>query len=244
MQRESLVMIPGTLCDERIFAQQAKYLRRHCNVILINYKDLRSLKDWPKHLLSKLPLNFSVLGFSLGGIWALELLRQEPRRINRIALIASNAEAASKASSLRSQKMWANWKVNGPKSVIDEASKKYFHHDLHLIKHLPLLEDMALKTKSHVAKMTFEWAAKRPSGHAIISNYKNPILLVSGAKDTMCPQETQMKIVQNNSFAKWIEVPRCGHFIPLEHPKKLNQFLQNWLNTPTSNTKIYHELHQ
>jgi pimeloyl-ACP methyl ester carboxylesterase len=93
MQRESLVMIPGTLCDERIFAQQAKYLRRHCNVILVNYKDLRSLKDWPKHLLSKLPLNFSVLGFSLGGIWALELLRQEPQRINRIALIASNAEA-------------------------------------------------------------------------------------------------------------------------------------------------------
>ena len=131
MQRESLVMIPGTLCDERIFAQQAKYLRRHCNVILVNYKDLRSLKDWPKHLLSKLPLNFSVLGFSLGGIWALELLRQEPRRINRFALIASNAEAASKVSSLRSQKMWVNWKVNGPKSVIDEASKKYFHHDLH-----------------------------------------------------------------------------------------------------------------
>ncbi|MCE2667601.1 MAG: alpha/beta hydrolase [Limnohabitans sp.] len=212
MQRESLVMIPGTLCDERIFAQQAKYLRRHCNVILINYKDLRSLKDWPKQLLSKLPLNFSVLGFSLGGIWALELLRQEPRRINRIALIASNAEAASKVSNLRSQKMWANWKVNGPKSVVDEASKKYFHHDLHLMKHLPLLEDMALKTKSE--------------------------------KDTMCPKETQKKIVQNNSFAKWIELPRCGHFIPLEHPKKLNQFLQNWLNTPTSNTKIYHELHQ
>jgi len=154
------------------------------------------------------------------------------------ALIASNAEAASKASSLRSQKMWANWKVNGPKSVIDEASKKYFHHDLHLIKHLPLLEDMADKTKSHVAKKTFEWAAKRPSGHAVISKYENPILLVSGEKDAICPKETQMKILQNNSFAKWIELPRCGHFIPLEHPKKLNQFLQNWLNTPTSNTKI------
>jgi pimeloyl-ACP methyl ester carboxylesterase len=86
--------------------------------------------------------------------------------------------------------------------------------------------------------MTFEWAAKRPCGHAVISKYRNPILLVSGENDALCPKETQMKILQNNSFSKWIEVPRCGHFIPLEHPKKLNQFLQNWLNTPTSNTKI------
>jgi pimeloyl-ACP methyl ester carboxylesterase len=238
MQREFLVMIPGTLCDERIFAQQAKYLRRHCNVILVNYRDLRSIKDWPQHLLAKLPLNFSVLGFSLGGIWALELLRQAPQRIKRIALIASNAEAASKVSQLRSKKMWATWKVNGPKSVIDEASKKYFHHDSHLVKHLPLLEDMALKTKSHVAKMTFEWAAKRPCGHAAISKYENPILLVSGQKDMMCPKETQKKILQNNTFAKWIELPRCGHFIPLEHPKKLNQFIQNWLNTPTSEENL------
>lgn len=238
MQREYLVMIPGTLCDERIFALQAKYLRRRCNVILVNYKDLRSLKDWPKKLLSKLPLNFSLLGFSLVGIWVLELLRLEPQRINRIALVASNAEAASKVGTLRSKKMWATWKINGPKSVIDEASKQYFHHDLDLIKHLPLLENMAQKTKSHVAKMTFEWAAKRPSGHAVISHYERPILLVSGEKDTMCTKETQIKIAQNNSFAEWIVLPRCGHFIPLEHPKKLNQFLENWLNTPTSNTKI------
>lgn len=210
MQRESLVMIPGTLCDERIFAQQAKYLLRHCNVILVNYKDLRCLKDWPKHLLSKLPLNFSVLGFSLGGIWALELLRQEPRRINRIALIASNAKEANKLSALRSQKMWANWKVNGPKLVIDEASKKYFYHDLHLMKHLPLLEDMALKTKSHVAKMTFEWAAKRPSGHAVISQYENPILLVSGEKTRCAPKRLKRKLCKTTRFQNGLNYPDAG----------------------------------
>ena len=238
MLRESLVMIPGTLCDERIFAQQAKYLRRCCNVILVNYKDLRSLKDWPNQLLSKLPLNFSVVGVSLGGIWALELLRLEPQRINRIALIASNAEAASKVSILRSKKMWVNWRVSGHKSVIDKVSKQYFYHDLNLKKHLPLIEDMAQKTKSHVAKLTFEWAAKRPSSYDVISHYERPILLVSGEKDSMCPKETQIKIAQNNSLANWIEIPRCGHFISLEHPKKLNQFLHGWLNIPTSNTKI------
>ncbi len=242
MQREVLVMIPGTLCDERIFAKQAKFFKRRCNVIQVNYKDLHNLKDWPQKLLAKLPKNFSVVGFSLGGIWALELLRQEPQRINRIALIASNAEASNRKSIFRSKKMWAQWKAYGHVSVIDTASRLYFHHDSKLKKHLPLLKNMAAKTSPHVAKLTFEWAAKRPSGHEAISKYERPILLVSGEKDTLCPKQSQIKITQANSLTKWIELPRCGHFIPLEHPKKLNQFLQDWLNSPSPNTKIQHDL--
>lgn len=240
MKRESLVMIPGTLCDERIFAQQAKYLKLDFNVILINYKDLRNLDDWPKQLLSCLPSNFSLIGFSLGGIWALEVLRQAPHRINRLVLIASNAEPANKANASRSKKMWMNWKTLGPKSVVEDVSKLYFHHHLLLNKHRPLLWDMAQKTNFKVAKKMFEWAAIRPASYATIADFKKPILIVSGEKDSLCSKNLQMKIAKKNPLAQWIELPRCGHFVSLEKPKKLTHILQNWLTKPTSQTEDQH----
>lgn len=234
MERESLVMIPGTLCDERIFAQQAKDLRRDFNVILINYKDLRHLDEWPQQLLVNLPSKFSLIGFSLGGIWALEILRLAPHRINRLALIASNAEPANKVIACRSKKMWATWKVFGPKFVIEEVSKLYFHHQLLFNKNRSLLEDMAKNTKYKVAKKMFQWAASRPSGYATITEFNKPILIVSGENDSLCSKHLQIKISQANPIAEWIELPRCGHFIPLEKSKKLTQVLQNWLNKPSS----------
>ena len=237
MHRESLVMIPGTLCDERIFAHQARNLKRQYNVILVDYKSLRNTDNWSYELLAKLPPNFSILGFSLGGIWAIELLRLAPQRINRLALVASNAEPASRSSTQRSKEMWAHWKSSGPKSVIANASKKYFHYPKDFKKHFPLLEDMAVKTKTRAAKSCFEWASSRTSGYQIISNFKNPVLLVSGQKDYLCPKKLQKKMAQENSSTTWIEIPRCGHFITLEQPKKLTQLIQNWLNLPSTKTE-------
>ena len=90
-----LVMIPGTLCDSRIFARQKRALRGIADVRLVDYDDLSPKRDWAGSLLARLPPRFSVLGFSLGGLWALELLRQAPQRVERIAMVASNAAGAS-----------------------------------------------------------------------------------------------------------------------------------------------------
>lgn len=234
MHREPLVMIPGTLCDERIFAHQAKYLRKKFDVILVNYKELRSIQDWPTKLLDQLPSKFSLAGFSLGGIWALELLRLAPKRVNRLVLIASNAEAANKLIKKRSGEFWRSWKTDGPRAVLRIAAKKYFHYKYKLIKNSPLLADMALKTKRISAKKNFEWAATRTSSDAVIASFDKPILLISGSHDRLCPSKLQENIIQIKPSAEWIEFQRCGHFIPLEKPKQLSHSLNQWMSMPTS----------
>jgi len=90
-----LVMLAGTLCDERVFARQRRALRGVARLVLVDYSRLGLVQQWASRLLRQLPPKFSVAGFSLGGRWALELLRQAPRRIERVAMIASNAQGAS-----------------------------------------------------------------------------------------------------------------------------------------------------
>ena len=123
----TLVMIPGTLCDARVFKRQKQALRGVANVLIVDYRGLRNLGQWATQLLQKLPTRFSVAGFSLGGLWALELLRLAPERVQRIAMIASNAQAASPDGQRKSAWLWKMWRDRGPSEVAKHVKPAYFH---------------------------------------------------------------------------------------------------------------------
>ena len=94
-------MLPGTLCDRRLFGRQKRSLRHSHNIRLLDYRALKAARTqparsrWVQRLLAGLPEKLSLAGFSLGGLWALEILRQAPERVERLAMIASNAQGAS-----------------------------------------------------------------------------------------------------------------------------------------------------
>ena len=94
-ERPCLVLIAGTLCDARVFDRQVRCLRTRARIVVFDYRSLRGGADWLAAQTRHLPPRFSVAGFSLGGLWALELLRAMPERIERLAMIASNAEAGT-----------------------------------------------------------------------------------------------------------------------------------------------------
>jgi pimeloyl-ACP methyl ester carboxylesterase len=100
--RPCLVLIAGTLCDARVFTRQVRHLRSLAHVVVFDSTRLRDPTAWLAAQTKALPARFSVAGFSLGGLWALELLRVMPERIERLALIASNADAGSRQVRQRS----------------------------------------------------------------------------------------------------------------------------------------------
>lgn len=234
----TLVMLPGTLCDARVFARQKRALRQVARVRVIDYRKLRqptvhhSSPDWVARLLSTLPEKFSLAGFSLGGIYALEILRRAPDRIERLAMIASNARAAN-AKGLRNSKyarrLWQRRTGGGPQAIVTKNLSKYFHHNASRQKHEPLLRSMARKTARTVALTQFSWAGTRPDGLTVFSEFMGPILIVSGEKDPLCPHSWQKSMSQAQPHARWIALPGVGHFVPLEAPARLSNALESWL---------------
>jgi pimeloyl-ACP methyl ester carboxylesterase len=228
-ERRCLVLIPGTLCDARLFRRQVQALRRWWRVIVLDYRDLKDLQTWPDQALQQLPQRFCLAGFSLGGLWALELLRRAPHRVQGLAMIASNAEAGSRRGQRRSASLWRQWREAGPDRVAREVKPDYFHHRLVRSRHARLVRDMARATPAHAARSAFEWAARRPSGLELLSRFKEPLLIVSGAQDRLCPRPVQQRMVQVQPGAQWLELPRCGHLVPLEEPTALTRALSRWL---------------
>lgn len=227
----TLVMLPGTLCDGRIFQRQKRALRGLADVRLVDYKHLKLGQTWLTQLLKSLPEKFSVAGFSLGGIWALELLRQAPERVERLAMLASNAQADSpkgRRNSRHLNRLWAQPHA-GSQAVLRRAMPAYFHHATTLRRHTELLHDMARRTPSQAALAQFARAGSRPEGLSVLTSFAGPLLIISGTKDRLCPPPWQQAMVQAQPTAHWLALPRIGHFLPLEAPCALNHALAQWL---------------
>jgi pimeloyl-ACP methyl ester carboxylesterase len=230
--RPCLVLIPGTLCDGRLFARQARSLRGQARVLTLGYRQLGAGARWVEQALARLPARFSLAGFSLGGLWALELLRRAPERIERLALIASNAEAGSRRGQQRSRALWRLWRRRGAAAVARQVKPAYFHHAAQRQRHARLVRDMALATPARAARAQFQWAARRPAGLPVLAAAAQPLLIVSGEHDRLCPRAWQRRMAQARPDARWVELPRCGHFVPLEQPARLGQLLSRWLAQP------------
>lgn len=238
--RSTLVMLPGTLCDHRLFGRQARSLRNSHNVLLVDYRALQfartqqALTGWVQHLLAGLPEKFSLAGFSLGGIWALEILRQAPQRVERLAMIASNAQGASLKGHRNSRIQRRLWRQPGagPMAVLARGLPAYFHHAAVRRRHQGLLQDMAMGTSQRSALAQFAWAGDRPEGLHTLAEFTGPVLIVSSARDRLCPPRWQQSMQQANPAANWLELNRVGHFVPLEAPSALTDALQRWLQTP------------
>lgn len=225
----TLIMIPGTLCDARIFRRQKRMLRGLAQVYVIDYRDLGRIEGWAQRLLKYLPPRFSVAGFSLGGLWALELLRLAPQRVERIAMIASNAQGASLVGRRKSEGLRKLWHDRGPVEVARHVKPAYFHHVRCRRRYASLVRDMALGTSRAAAFAEFDFAARRPDGHAALAHFDGPVLLISGAQDRLCTPAMQRSMLLAQPAASWIELPRVGHFLPLEAPGRLGQALGNWM---------------
>ncbi len=226
----TVVMIPGTLCDARLFARQKHALRGLADVRVVDYEELRPARDWAQALLDRLPQRFSVVGFSLGGLWALELMRRAPHRIERLAMVASNAHGASAAGRRNSARSWKLWRARGPDAVVRRLLPAYFHHERQRRRHAPLVTSMARRSRRDAVAAQLHWAASRPDGHAALAAFQGPVLLVSGARDPVCTPAMQRAMVRAQPRAHWLELPRVGHFVPLEGGARLRHALRRWLN--------------
>ena len=82
-----LLFLPGLICDSRTFAPQ---LAEFADARAIDGYGLRdSLAGMASYVLASAPDRFDLFGHSMGGRIALEVLRQAPDRVRRLALVST-----------------------------------------------------------------------------------------------------------------------------------------------------------
>ena len=95
--RESLpiVLVPGLRCSARLYQPQIPALWQFGSVLIADHTRGDSIAEMARQILASAPPRFVLVGLSMGGYIAFEMLRQAADRIARLALLDTSARPES-----------------------------------------------------------------------------------------------------------------------------------------------------
>ena len=227
---EPLVMLAGMMCDARLFQPQTRALEAHYDMIIPPLYGANRIADLVRALLLKLPERFALAGLSMGGIIAMEMMRQASGQITRLALMDTNPFAEPETrQAVRAQQI-AKVQAGGLASVIrDEMKPHYLARTENRQQILDLCMDMALGLGDDVFIEQSRMLAGRIDQTDTLAKVAVPTLILFGAEDQLCPPKRHYAMAALIAGAKLERIDNAGHLPCLEQPDATTTALQRWL---------------
>ena len=228
-----LVLVPGLLCDERLWHHQIEGLTDLADPVLIpDVTGRDSMAGMARSVLETAPERFSLAGLSMGGYVALEVLRQAPDRVEALALLDTSArpdtpeqkEARLALIELaRGGRFDEVWRLLLPKVV-----------------HPGRVEDPGLRSAvrgmAHaVGPEAFERQERaiivRPDSRGDLPGISCPTLVLCGRDDALTPPHLHEELADGIPGARLCQVENCGHLSTLERPEEVTRAMREWLES-------------
>jgi pimeloyl-ACP methyl ester carboxylesterase len=108
MKKVAVLMLPGLLEDADGFAHQLAGLAEAADFVVADLTRSETMADLARDALAQAPEGeIAIAGHSMGGYVALEILRQAPQRVTRLALLNTNARPDSAESTQNRKRLMA-----------------------------------------------------------------------------------------------------------------------------------------
>ncbi|TCD15098.1 alpha/beta fold hydrolase [Oricola cellulosilytica] len=231
MERETLVLLPGMMCDARMFAPQAAEFGSEYDVVIGDLSGERSISGLASGLLATLPPTFNLAGLSMGGIVAMEMAGQAPRRVKRLGLLDTNHRAdAPERREIRNRQIDAVRRGRLRDVIVEEMKPNYLAPANRSNRALlDLLVDMAMDLGADVFVDQTLALRDREEQTDALRKYPGPALVLCGEHDTLCPPERHREIAGLLAQSELALIPDAGHISTLEYPEAVNTALRSWL---------------
>ncbi len=187
------------------------------------------MQAYATEVLRHVPPRATLVGFSLGGLLALELVAQTPERFDRLALICAGAGPETPDGEMTRRAGEAAARTNGIEAhVRDDLLPRYGLHGTGGATGTTLL-DMARSLGTDAYRRQNDLAITRADSRPRLRNIAMPVLLVSGGNDALCPPSRHEEMAGSFRNARRSVIPHCGHMVPLEDPKTLRNLIAELL---------------
>jgi pimeloyl-ACP methyl ester carboxylesterase len=228
--RPLLLLLPGLLCDEALWAPQAAALADLAAPIVGDLTRHDSLPAMAASMLAETPGRFALAGLSMGGYVAQEIMRQAPERVTRLALLDTSARADSEEQRSRRRGLIELAAKGHFKGVTPRLLPFLVHTDR--LTDQPLVE-MVTSMAERVGSAAFLRQQRaiigRPDGRADLARIACPTLILCGREDALTPLALHEEMAAAIPGAKLKIVEHCGHLSTLERPDAVNSTLRDWL---------------
>jgi pimeloyl-ACP methyl ester carboxylesterase len=224
-----LVLIPGMMCDARLYGPQMAALGRRA-VIHAPCTEADSMGDLARAVLEVAPPRFALAGLSMGGIVAMEVLRQAPDRVERLALLDTNPLAELPKHEARRLPQIAAAEDGRLREVMrDEMKPLYLAEGPDKPAILALCMDMALSLGPDVFVRQSRALASRPDQQETLRAFGGPALVLLGQGDRLCPLERHELMHALMPRSRLEVIQGAAHLPTLEKPTQTTAALVRWL---------------
>ena len=223
-------MVPGMMCDERIFSPQIEALSQNLEVTIADISNFSSVRELASDVLKKAPKFFSLLGHSMGGIVAMEIYSQAPNRIEKLILMDTNPKAELDEVKLKREPQIREVNKGKLLEVMrDEMKPNYLAESENKGSVLNVCMDMALTLGPDVFINQSRALQSRLDQQNTIQSIKIPVLILCGSEDKLCPVERHEMMHNMITDSDLKIINNAGHMPTLEQPRETTEVIKEWL---------------
>jgi pimeloyl-ACP methyl ester carboxylesterase len=229
-ERLPIVLVPGLACSARLFSEQIPALWPFGPVTVADHTRDESIAAIARSILAAAPPRFALLGLSMGGYIAFEIMRQARERVAKLALLDTAATPETPQQTMTRKTRIELAKSDRFGEALDLLFPLFVHRDRHGDENLKRIvslmgEETGADAFIRQQQAIMARADSRPSLAAIAC----PTLVVVGDADELTPPPAAQEIAAGITGARLVVIPECGHLSTLERPDAVNAALMEWM---------------
>ena len=225
-----LLFLPGLASNGVMWQHQLPVMPRRLDAQVTDvHARFDTIPAMATGLLAQYGGDLILCGASMGGILAMEAVRQAPQRVKALALLGTNARPET--SDMRAMR-------EGAIKLFEQGrAREVLTFNLPLAFHPSRAKD-SLLTQTY---LDFVMAAgadqlisqnraimSRPDARLHLPQVACPTLVMCGDSDQLTPPDCSREIAALIPGAELVMVAQCGHMLTMEQPGAVNAALQAW----------------
>ena len=225
-----VVFLPGMMCDARLFRHQVSVFSKERAVQVGCLTGANNIQQLAHNVLCTAPNEFALAGLSMGGIVAMEIIRQAPERVTHLALMDTNP--LPEPDDVRKTRAEQVIRVNteGLEHVMrDELKPNYLADGPHHAEVLELCMAMAMDLGAKTFAKQSHAITNRHDQQTTLQQVEVPTLILTGDCDRLCPMDRHTLMHNLIPDSTLVVIPNAGHLPTLEQPSLTTNAMQKWL---------------
>jgi pimeloyl-ACP methyl ester carboxylesterase len=222
-------LLPGLLCDETVWKHQIAVLSPLLETRVPLFRGMNDFRDMARKVLREAPERFSVVGHSMGGRVAMEMMQMVPERIDKFVVMDLGVHPVQPGENEKRMTLVHLAEEQGMEALADiwipPMIARARHGDTVLINEI---REMVLRSSPADYRSQIEAALKREDQRGYLSHIRHKALLICGEFDEWSPVGQHEEILRELPDAELAIIPRAGHMVTMEEPEAVNRVLLEW----------------
>ena len=230
MTSTPLLLIPGLNCTSELWAAQIAASAGERMVQVADHASADTMAGIAEAVLAAAPPRFALAGLSMGGYVALEILRRAPERVERLALLDTQARADGEEARAARLEQIAIAEAGGFDRIADLQIPRLLsaahRADARLV---AIVRRMAAETGAAAFVRQQRAILDRIDSRPSLAAIDRPTTVIVGDEDVITPIELAREMADAIPGAVLEPIADSGHLSTLEAPAAVTAALARWL---------------